>query len=106
MDFAVTDGCRRRMRAYLSSGNEKSPLTRTIDAQSFHQRIKSCALHAESGRGALRPADHPTGFLEGAQDVFPFSISTRLKTLCRDGAGRRQQFGERRLELLIARENN
>ena len=39
----------------LSTDVEMSTLVRRADAQSFHQRVKSCALHPESSGGICGP---------------------------------------------------
>ena len=60
--------CRDSARAEIAA------LARSRDAELLHLRLQRGPLHRQAGRSAVRAAQHPAGFPQRAEDVFPFGV--------------------------------
>src|SRR5438093_7839561 len=64
------------------------------DVELFHLLLQSGTLHSQTGRGPLRTAHYPSGFMEDAEDVLPFGVGQ-----CDRLPGRRLSLGGRGLQV-------
>src|ERR671925_1729299 len=84
-------------------------LTRTSDAESSHEGLKCCPLHAQARSSAGWRANHPARFTQSAQDVLSLRLlqsESVAKNIGRSGFRLLFKLRQRNFKFMTAREDH